>query len=458
MTLKNDTARSRAAELLESAAAHVDPVDVNSVHPQRGLATAAELATQAWGMLQASIYPPDKKPLRIAVVSLRAMADVTRKSHSLQQSDANMLRDAARTLREVAGRVLDDPRVAKARMSLSVTGRRYMSNSELTRHPSVMVGEHAAFDDDSVDRVLALNRQRRRLPVDLRPGEPYVLAEMPIIVYPAGPVGRDTQSALDRAGVPGFVVRDAGGGARIPGLSAAPGTGSSIALERQLVVGFRRRDSTSPKLVSDAVADVSRRMGPHVCPVPDGRMLVSPGSHLDWLWLVPRSLANSRTFIVKSASFPWLSSHNAESHRLTVREEQELETELRSLDAQQEALLRKGQSLDDGYLLRQSQLRERLHRSDNVDSPSDDIHARMAKNKRDREELEARIKRELGGRMARLTELQEYLLEIGKPKEGEKPSVTTARKNTARSVAALKKEIEAERLRIMATMRRRPEA
>jgi hypothetical protein len=301
---------------------------------------------------------------------------------------------------------------------------------------------------------------------------------MPILVYPKGRVNENAMNAaFGREGwfrisdAPEKGLRDVGdrspGGYRpVPG----SGTGSSLLLENQLVVGFSNENYAKPRRVSEDIARINERMGPHVNPLAalseHQRVLRSPGSSLVWVWLVPSHVIHTDALSVRAAAFPWKS---AESLEMRERRIADMKRELKHLEELQAAALRLDSDaekrdfkrkheedrnfsgLDPKYLARISELRELIAEAEGQAKPEtlEDKSARLA---RQRAELDAEIKRKHSGLMGQIAEVKEELEELGIPKAGESSEVSKRRRKLASDLKKLNEQYEAIRIAIIRKM------
>ena len=134
--------RERHANMLINAANSIAVVNRLSPMPEKCLAPALANIETVWNESASYIDPNIKRPIRIAIVTLRGLLKVTANDENLVKEDVIALRRSEKAIREVSTRILKDrrsKRVSSDTPNYSATGSRYTDPKELAGEVSFTV-------------------------------------------------------------------------------------------------------------------------------------------------------------------------------------------------------------------------------------------------------------------------------------------------------------------------------
>lgn len=260
--------REKHANLLLTAARHLDPVDLRTdAHPQINLQAAYDTTLKVWKDMASYGTSQERATLRVAMLAVRAVNEAVIEGRKVVTSDNEKLRSASNTFRVVARRIA--PSVSegdKSTATFSPLGMRLKSLRDLAGAkpfvelpavkrkdvPAPLRKSLATANDDfvseDIQRIEELQKFKAKLPRSVKPGDPFVTARMPLLVYTKTPLN---PKALVRAGVKYFELRNYGPSKDQAVVDKKVGRerGSAYVFENQLVIGMR----------PDEVADSRKR-------------------------------------------------------------------------------------------------------------------------------------------------------------------------------------------------------
>lgn len=451
--------RSQHARMLLDAVDNLKVLSTESPMPEKCLELALQKSLEVWEATASYIDPPAakgsrvpiRKRLRIAVVSMRGLVQSVEKHEALSSEDVASVKKVIADLQEISVQMITDqtPKTRRDPNSdFSALGLRYESLQDLAGAKPFVVAsasmhrqpETSGVEEDA-DRFASATAMRSKLPTRIADGD-FVTTKMPLLVYPKA----FNQSALDRSDLEWTPVSGAHMG-RIPGLPAVADI-TPILLYNQLLVGLSNEDADNEEVVKDIIKRISKRMGPHTNPlsinkIDTTKVIRSPGNHLAWIWLVPNHQIDSGAISVRSVAFPWMSESKPIDRK-------KLRDELTDLEAQQNELLRQGKHLDPRYLTRISELREALDINEKTETPAQ----KSERLRRERAELEARVKKKYAKLFAQKENVEEELREVGPPSKSEDSKVSKQRRQLKAELKRLDEEIEAGRREVADSIRR----
>jgi len=381
--------RERHARMLIDAADSIAVIKRTSPLPERCLEPALNKAETVWNESANYIDPNIKRPLRIAIVTMRGLLKVTANDEVFIKDDIVSLRRSETAMREVSERILKDRRTSKFKVpQYSATGQRLTNPQEIAGSTTYKVlpadlytyrntsanrdpglpNFHEENEAESAEYLREADTWRSKLPVklpDTVSENAFVPTRMPLLVIPKHFIN---EAALNRAHIARedyAIIK----GAHLPRqgdlkIVKDPGI---LLLKNQYLVGIRGDVvSMNPKeaqqLIDDTIDTISKKYGHRTNPLAtqmqqkiSSQVITSLGSKLAWIWLVPDIQAS--VLSVKSVSFPWSTKKSLEevNHDLKAAA-----VELKELQELQKFALKKGGNLKVSDLNRISDLMQLL--------------------------------------------------------------------------------------------------
>jgi hypothetical protein len=360
--------------LLDNAISSLNILGTDSSDPYTILTNAIKESTYVWNDSSTYMQGPVRTQLRIAVISLKGVAQASARQEFLKTADMVEIAKVKAILQQTKAALFKKPRVAIS--NYSYTGKRFAEISDITLKPAIIVDanlhqtkEQGIFNSnndvtynyenetrmkDALDKV---QQYKQKLKSKVGP-EGFIVNKMPIMA---------TLKRVDikRLNATGIEYKLLSGGFLFknhlvmnnPTLRDMP----SILFLDQIVVGVPNNILKDAEELKNIMERVIQRMGKHINPLKskDGMNLTirSPGNPLAWIWLIPESVMSSRSFVILKASFPWQGNANPAFQN---KENKQDKKELEHLVQEQDILLKLGKHLNPMDLTRISELQEKL--------------------------------------------------------------------------------------------------
>lgn len=209
----------------------------------------------------------------------------------------------------------------------------------------------------------------------------------------------------------------------------------TVIFKNQLVVGIENNLLKDTKAIKTLIERVNQRVGMHTNvlenPTKEG-YIRSPGNPLSWIWLMEDRAVTQGAVKIMTAEFPWLSKESFVNKK--ARTEQE-SRELKSLEEQQQILLKRNMDLDKNALTRISELKQKQAEF-KPEETQDEKNKRLVIQK---QELQDRINKKFSKDLMEIKLIKE---EIDDLKDKDDPASKKKMRGLGQQIKAIEDKIE----------------